>query len=202
MSSWIPVTWWSWTIRSTWARCRSFSPSRHGSVRCPSPRRDSTSGSLRDWLEAGERPRIVHTVSNFHHPAGVSASDSARRELAHLADRYGFLIVEDDPYGRLRFHGGDVEPIAAHSDQVARLGSASKVLAPALRVGWMSGPPEVIALVERLPQSVDLCGSTFSQMIVAELFADRGWFEARRAHTAGVPFSCRWFGIGAAGHVW
>jgi 2-aminoadipate transaminase len=131
---------------------------------------------LRRWLEAGERPRIIHTVSNFHNPAGVSASRSTRMELARLADEYGFLIIEDDPYGRLRFAGRSIEPIAAHSDRVVLLGSASKVLAPALRVGWMSGPPDVIGLVERLRQGADLCGSTFSQLVVAELLADHTWF--------------------------
>lgn len=132
---------------------------------------------LRGWLEAGERPRIIHTVSNFHNPAGVTADGATRRELARLADLYGFLIVEDDPYGRLRFHGDEIEPIAAHSDRVIALGSASKVLAPALRVGWMSGSPEVVAMVERLRQGADLCGSTFSQMMVAELLTDAAWFE-------------------------
>jgi 2-aminoadipate transaminase len=140
---------------------------------------------LREWLESGERPRIVHTVSNFHNPAGVSASASTRRELARLADDYGFVIVEDDPYGRLRFSGSDIEPIAAHSDRVVLLGSASKVLAPALRVGWMSGPSEVIALVERLRQGADLCGSTFSQLMVADLLGDRDWFAKHIAVVCG-----------------
>jgi 2-aminoadipate transaminase len=131
---------------------------------------------LRQWLEAGERPRIIHTVSNFHNPAGVSTSESTRIELARLAEEYGFLIIEDDPYGQLRFTGQGIEPIAAHSDRVVLLGSASKVLAPALRVGWMSGPPDVIRLVERLRQGADLCGSTFSQLVVAELLGDQTWF--------------------------
>lgn len=131
---------------------------------------------LRGWLEAGERPRIVHTVSNFHNPAGVTASASTRMELARLADHYGFVVIEDDPYGQLRFSGTQIEPIAAHGDRIVRLGSASKVLAPALRVGWMTGPPDVIALVERMRQGADLCGSTFSQLVVADLFDDRVWF--------------------------
>jgi 2-aminoadipate transaminase len=142
-------------------------------------------GVLREWLEDGERPRIVHTVSNFHNPAGVSASESTRAELARLADEYGFLIVEDDPYGRLRFSGSDLEPIAMQSDRVVLLGSASKVLAPALRVGWMSGPPEVIALVDRLRQGADLCGSTFSQLMVADLLGDHGWFTNHISEVCG-----------------
>ena len=131
---------------------------------------------LREWLQEGERPRIVHTVSNFHNPGGVSASEENRVELARLADEFGFVVVEDDPYGKLRFSGAEVRPIAVHSDRVVLLGTASKVLAPALRVGWMSGPPELVALVERLRQGADLCGSTFSQLMVADLLADREWF--------------------------
>lgn len=138
--------------------------------------------ALRELLEAGERPRIVHTVSNFHNPAGVTATASTRMELARLSDRYGFIVVEDDPYGRLRFSGDDVEPIAAHGDRVVRLGSASKILAPALRVGWMTGPPEVISMVELLRQGADLCGSTFSQLMVAELLDDEAWLDSHVAH--------------------
>ena len=132
---------------------------------------------LRKWLREGERPRIVHTVSNFHNPGGVSASEANRVELARLADEFGFVVVEDDPYGKLRFSGADVNPIATHSDRVVLLGTASKILAPALRVGWMSGPPEVVGLVERLRQGADLCGSTFSQLMVADLLADREWLS-------------------------
>ncbi|PXW30030.1 UNVERIFIED_CONTAM: 2-aminoadipate transaminase [Williamsia faeni] len=134
--------------------------------------------ALRELLEAGERPRIVHTVSNFHNPAGVTATAATRIELARLADRYGFIVVEDDPYGRLRFSVTDIEPIAAHGDRIVRLGSASKILAPALRVGWMSGPKEVIEMVELLRQGADLCGSTFSQLIVAELLDDSAWLDS------------------------
>ncbi|NDK88401.1 PLP-dependent aminotransferase family protein [Gordonia desulfuricans] len=133
--------------------------------------------ALRELLETGARPRIVHTVSNFHNPAGVTATTQTRIELARLADHYGFVVVEDDPYGRLRFTGDDVATIAAHGERVVRLGSASKILAPALRVGWMSGPPEIIAMVELLRQGADLCGSTFSQLIVAELLDDRTWLD-------------------------
>jgi len=130
---------------------------------------------LERLLEAGVRPKIVHTVSNFHNPRGVTATAPTRARLAELADRYGFWIVEDDPYGELRFRGAAIDPIAARSDRVIRLGSASKILAPALRVGWMSAPVEVLAVVERLRQAADLCGSTLSQLIVAELLADTPW---------------------------
>jgi 2-aminoadipate transaminase len=136
---------------------------------------------LADRLAAGLRPRLVHTVSSFHNPRGVTLSDPRRRELARLADRYGFLVVEDDPYGLLAFDGTPPEPVAAHSARVVRLGSASKVLAPALRVGWLTGPAPVTAAVERLRQGADLCGSTLTQTVAAELLADTAWFEAHLA---------------------
>ncbi|MFC7657866.1 aminotransferase class I/II-fold pyridoxal phosphate-dependent enzyme [Pseudonocardia benzenivorans] len=104
-------------------------------------------------------------------------SQQRRARLARLADRYGFLVVEDDPYGLIAFEGPPPVPVAAHGDRVARLGSASKILAPALRVGWLVAPPEVGAAVERLKQSTDLCGSALTQTVAAELLADTDWLQ-------------------------
>ncbi|GAY11706.1 aspartate aminotransferase [Pseudonocardia sp. N23] len=128
-------------------------------------------------LVGGLRPRLVHTVASFHNPRGVTMSQDRRARLCALADRYGFLVVEDDPYGLLCFDGPPPVPVAAHGDRVARLGSASKVLAPALRVGWLVAPPQVCAGVERLKQSTDLCGSALTQTVAAELLADTAWFD-------------------------
>ena len=107
---------------------------------------------LAERLAAGLRPRLVHTVSSFHNPRGVTLAPDRRRALAALADRYGFLVVEDDPYGLLAFDGAPARPVAAHGDRVLRLGSASKIVAPALRVGWLTGPPVVVAR-RRAPQA-------------------------------------------------
>jgi 2-aminoadipate transaminase len=136
---------------------------------------------LADRLAAGLRPRLVHTVSSFHNPRGVTLAPERRRELAGLAEHYGFLVVEDDPYGLLAFDGAPPRPLAAHSPRVVRLGSASKVLAPALRVGWLVGPPEVTAAVELLRQGADLCGSTLTQAIAADLLGDGPWFAGHLA---------------------
>lgn len=134
-------------------------------------------------LGSGLRPRLVHTVASFHNPRGVTLTPARRVELAALADRYGFLVVEDDPYGLLAFDGAPPVPVAAHSDRVVRLGSASKVLAPALRVGWLAGPRELTGTVERLKQGTDLCTSAFTQAIAADLLGDTGWFDA---HLVGL----------------
>jgi 2-aminoadipate transaminase len=69
-------------------------------------------------------------------------------------------------------------PVVAHGDRVVRLGSTSKILAPALRVGRLTGPVEVATAVERLKQCTDLCGSTLTQTVAADLLADAPWFDA------------------------
>ncbi len=130
-------------------------------------------------LRDGLRPRLVHTVPTFHNPRGVTLAAERRAALAGLAERYGFLVVEDDPYGLLAFPGtAPPAPVAAHGDRVVRLGSASKVLAPALRVGWLHGPPALLAAVERLKQGTDLCTSSLTQAVAADLLADGPWFAA------------------------
>jgi 2-aminoadipate transaminase len=131
---------------------------------------------LADRLAAGLRPRLVHTVSSFHNPRGATLSAPRRALLAELAERYGFLVVEDDPYGLLAFDGPPPLPIAAHGDRVVRLGSTSKVLAPALRVGWLTGPAPLCTAVERLKQCTDLCTSSLTQIVAADLLADDAWF--------------------------
>ncbi|MFC4125013.1 aminotransferase-like domain-containing protein [Nocardia rhizosphaerae] len=133
---------------------------------------------LADLLAAGERPALVHTVSNFHNPGGVTLSPERRRRLAELAEAYGFWVVEDDPYGELWFDQRAPDPVATYSSQVIRLSSASKILSPALRVGWMVAPDRVCRAVELLKQGADLCGSALTHQVAADLLADTEWLTA------------------------
>ncbi|MET7772466.1 PLP-dependent aminotransferase family protein [Nocardia sp. NPDC005366] len=133
---------------------------------------------LRTMLAGGERPAVVHTVSNFHNPGGVTMSPRRRAELAELADAHGFWVIEDDPYGELWFDSPAPAPVATYSRNVIRLSSASKIIAPTLRVGWMIAPDGVCRAVELLKQGADLCGSALTQQITAELLADDSWFPA------------------------
>ncbi|WP_137876091.1 PLP-dependent aminotransferase family protein [Rhodococcus sp. Q] len=138
---------------------------------------------LADLLASGERPVLVHTVSTFHNPRGVTLSADRRRALAELAERYGFLVVEDDPYGELYHTTAPPESVAVQSNRVIRLSSASKTLAPALRVGWLVADPKVCTAVELLKQGADLCGSQLTHLVAADLLADESWFAA---HLAGL----------------
>ncbi|MGW0248865.1 aminotransferase-like domain-containing protein [Nocardia goodfellowii] len=141
---------------------------------------------LADLLARGERPALVHTVSNFHNPGGVSMSPQRRAELAKLAEAHGFWVIEDDPYGELWFDSPAPAPVATYSRNVIRLSSASKILAPSLRVGWMVAPDPVCRAVELLKQGADLCGSTLTHHITAELLADEAWLAAHVDHVRTV----------------
>ncbi len=134
--------------------------------------------ALEELLERGVRPTVVHTVSNFHNPASVTMSPERRIRLADLAERFGFWVIEDDPYGEIWFAARPPEPITAYSDRVIRLSSASKILAPALRTGWLSAPRHVCEAVELVKQGADLCGSALTQQITAELLDDDTWLQS------------------------
>ncbi len=141
---------------------------------------------LETRLEAGGSvPKFVYVVANFQNPTGAVLSAPRRRQLIRLAERYGFLIVEDDPYGQLRYDGTAVEPIGLGSDQVVRMRSTSKVLAPGLRVGWTEGPAWLIDAMSVAKQSADLHTSTLSQAVVTRLLMRTDWFETHLATLVG-----------------
>lgn len=140
---------------------------------------------LADRLAAGTMaiPAVVYVVSNFSNPGGATLPLERRRALGDLADRYGFVIVDDDPYGALRWAGTVVPPMAEMSDRVVTLGSFSKVLSPGLRVGYATGPREIIDAVVLVKQAADLHTSTLAQHAVAHVVSDAGFWTD---HLAGV----------------
>lgn len=134
--------------------------------------------ALEERLVAGLRPRLVYTVSTFHNPTGATLPDDRRRALATLADRFGFLIVEDDPYGELRWAGDQPTPLAELSDRVVTLGSFSKIVSPGLRIGYAVARADVVADLTILKQAADLQTATFNQALVREVVTTAGWLDA------------------------
>jgi len=128
--------------------------------------------ALATLLAGGARPKFVYVCSNFGNPTGATLSSARRRHVLDLAERYGFLVVEDDPYGALRFAGQAPQSMFAPGRPVVRLRSASKVLAPGLRVGWMTGPATIVTAAGLAKQATDLHTSSLNQLIVMEAFAD------------------------------
>lgn len=121
------------------------------------------------------RLKFAYVIPNFQNPSGVTMSPSRRRRLIELSHEYGFLIIEDDPYGRIRYDGGHQLPLKALDDQVIYLGTISKVFAPGLRVGWIVAPKHVLAKVNLVKQGADLCGSSLDQAVVQHYFQDTPW---------------------------
>ena len=138
-------------------------------------------GSLGSQLAAGLRPKLVYVVSNFANPTGSTLSWERRVELATLADRYGFLIVEDDPYGEIRWSGEALAPMRTLTENCVTLGSASKILAPGLRVGWCIGPSWCLDAMTRLKQATDLHTSSLDQSILCGLLDDRVFVDGHVA---------------------
>jgi 2-aminoadipate transaminase len=130
---------------------------------------------LAERLGAGLRPRLVYVVPNFHNPTGASLSGRRARRLAGLADRYGFLIVEDDPYGEIRFSGVAAAPLASLTDRVVSIGTISKVLFPGLRVGWVVAPASLAPALALVKQAVDLHTATLAQSVALHLLRRPGF---------------------------
>lgn len=135
---------------------------------------------LAEMLEGGRlgKPKLLYTVPTFANPTGATMSRERRVALIRLAVKYRFLIVEDDPYGDLRFSGTpqpSVRTLAggidAGPEHVVYLGSLSKIVAPGLRVGWMVGPAEVVRRCVVAKQTADLCSAPWTQAIAAAYLA-------------------------------
>ncbi len=122
-------------------------------------------------LEANAEPmpKLLFDVPDFHNPVGVTTSLARRQEMVALAQRYNFLICEDDPYRRIRFEGDAIPPIKAldTTGHVISLGTVSKTLAPGLRVGWAIGDAGVVRRMAM--QKADGGSNTFAQRIVVQL---------------------------------
>jgi 2-aminoadipate transaminase len=119
--------------------------------------------------------KFIYTIPNFQNPAGVTLRPERRRRLLELAREYDIPVIEDDPYGRLRFEGGHVKPLRALDDEVIYLGTFSKIFAPGLRLGWMTAPGPILAKVLLAKQAADLCGSAFAQVTAERYFAGTRW---------------------------
>jgi len=126
-------------------------------------------GKLEEALER-HPVKFIYVLPNFHNPAGVTMTLERRLKLVELAARYGVFIVEDDPYGELRFEGQDITPLVVlHKENVLYLSTFSKTLSPGIRLGWIVAPSKIIAKLVQAKQGSDLHTSTFVQMVTNDI---------------------------------
>ena len=136
---------------------------------------------LREELERLDRegrvPKFIYTVPSFQNPAGVTLSLERRRELVRLARERELLVLEDNPYGLLRYEGTPLPTLYSldRGEYVIYLGTFSKILSPGLRLGWTTAPRPVLEKLNLGKGGVDLCSATLSQQFVATYFAERDW---------------------------
>ncbi len=164
-----------------------------------------------------EKPKLLYLVPNFQNPQGITLSAERRRALMELLDEFDGIVVEDNPYGELRYSGDDIPSLYEYDAEyegkttfdgrVIYLGTFSKILAPGVRVGWIAAPPGIMEKLVQAKQASDLHTSPLTQMIVAEVARDgfldqhveclRDVYEARRdlmleAMADYFPKAVRW----------
>src|SRR4051794_12630075 len=115
--------------------------------------------ALASALEAGARPQLAHIIPTFQNPAGYTLSLDKRRRLLQLAEQYDFVIFEDDPYIELRFEGERLPTMLSldTSEHVVYASSFSKTVCPGIRVGYLAGPAETIAAIQKIATETYIC---------------------------------------------
>lgn len=157
-------------------------------------------GMITEEMEAALRtgPKFIYVLPNFQNPTGVTLSLERRSRLIELADRYGVPIIEDDPYGQLRYEGENLPSVVSldgefhangdheYRGNVIYLSTFSKTLAPGLRLAWVIAPSEVIRKIVQAKQGADLHTASFTQMVAYEVgrggFLDRHIWTIRRVY--------------------
>lgn len=159
-----------------------------------------------DALEAliiEHRPTLLYTVPTFHNPTGRTLSAERRLALAEAAERTGVWIVEDDPYGELRYSGEALPPVAslpAARGRTLAISTLSKIAAPGLRIGWVRAPRRLLRSLTIAKQAADLHSSTVDQAAAARWLAtaDLGGHIERLRDEYGARRDALLSGLGAA----
>ena len=145
-------------------------------------RTDELESTLDDLERAGHRPKFIYTVPNFHNPAGVTLSLERRHELVRIASERELLVLEDNPYGLLRYEGEPLPTLRSLDDEFIIYASTfSKILSPGVRLGWTAAPAPVLAKMNLGKQASDLCSSSICQYFVSAYFDSGPWEDYVRS---------------------
>ena len=130
--------------------------------------------ALEEALKANPNTKLIYTVPNFQNPTGRTMTEKRRKQLAELAEKYDVYVLEDNPYGEIRFSGQHVPAVKSFdkSGHVFYMSTFSKTLAPGFRLGWLVADKAVVNKLTVLKQSADLHTDNLAQFAVAQFFAD------------------------------
>jgi len=133
-------------------------------------RMDLLEETIKKLIKEKIHPKFIYVIPSFQNPAGVMMPESRRKKIIDIANEYNLVIIEDDPYGKLRFDGPVVKPIKAYDDvgRVIYISTFSKILAPGFRVAWNISSDDITRKLALCKQALDLCTSTFTQYVVNE----------------------------------
>ncbi len=134
---------------------------------------------IKRLIAGGKKPKFVYVIPTFQNPTGTTMPEDRRKRIIELAEEYDLLIVEDNPYGRLRYVGKPLKPIKHydHSGRVIYLGTLSKTLVPGFRIATVVASEDLIRKLTIAKQSTDLCSTTFTQFIAAR-YIERGYLDS------------------------
>lgn len=120
--------------------------------------------------DSGRPPKFIYVLPNFHNPGGTTLTRERREQLADVATELDLPVVEDDPYGQLRYEGEDLPPICTYiPERTIYLGTFSKTLAPGLRLGWIVCPEVLMRRLVQAKQGADLHTGTFVQYVANDI---------------------------------
>ena len=146
---------------------------------------DALEETLNRLQAQGRRPKFIYTIPNFQNPGGVTMSLERRRRLVEVARERELLVLEDNPYGLLRYEGQELPTLysldassagrGGASDLVIYLGTFSKILSPGVRLGWAVAPRPVLEKLNLGKQGADLCSSPVTQLFVATYLKEQDW---------------------------
>jgi len=143
---------------------------------------DELERTLAELERTGRRPKFIYTVPNFHNPAGVTMSLERRRQLVAIAAERELLVLEDNPYGLLRYEGEPLPTLYSLDDEFVIYASTfSKILCPGVRLGWTVAPAPILAKMQIGKQASDLCSSSISQYFVSAYFESSPWADYVRS---------------------
>jgi 2-aminoadipate transaminase len=139
---------------------------------------DELEETLDELERSGRRPKFIYTVPNFHNPAGVTMSMERREQLVRIAGERELLVLEDNPYGLLRYEGTPLPTLHSLDDEFIIYASTfSKILSPGVRLGWACAPAPVLSKMNIGKQASDLCSSSISQHFVGAYFDSGPWMD-------------------------